>query len=80
MDDRRIRNLYMGFSGANLFYDSFLTDVTTADRMDKVSAWGYSMGYIGGSTIPFVASIILVMFGAKLFPLLHLVDRSPPGR
>lgn len=69
---------YLGFSGANLFYDSFLTDVTTVDRMDKVSAWGFSMGYIGGSTIPFLISISLVMFGAKLFPILNLVDASLP--
>ncbi len=70
---------YLGFSGANLFYDSFLTDITTADRMDKVSAWGFSMGYIGGSTIPFLISIALVMFGANLFPLLHLVDPALPA-
>lgn len=34
----------IGFSCSNLFYDSFLTDVTTNDRMDKVSSWGYAMG------------------------------------
>lgn len=53
---------YIGFSGSCLFYDSFLTDVTTVDRMDRISAKGYAMGYIGGSTIPFLASIALVMF------------------
>ena len=32
--------------------------------MDKVSSWGYAMGYIGGSTIPFVISIaMLIVFG-----------------
>ncbi len=53
----------IGFSGSCLFYDSMLTDVTSKEKMDRVSAWGYAMGYIGGSTIPFLGAIALMTFG-----------------
>ncbi len=56
----------VGFNGSLLFADSMLTDITTPDRMNRVSAWAYSMGYIGGSTIPFVISILLISFGESI--------------
>jgi len=38
----------IGFSCANLFYDSLLVDVAEEKDMDFVSSMGFSFGYIGG--------------------------------
>jgi len=51
----------IGYSAANIFYDSMLTDVTDDARMDMVSSHGYAWGYIG-SCIPFVLGIVLILF------------------
>lgn len=47
----------MGYTAANIFYDAFLVDVTTDERMHKVSSAGYAWGYIG-SALPFCLFII----------------------
>jgi len=56
----------IGFSGSCVFYDGFLPDVTTDERMDVVSTYGYGLGYIGGSTIPLLISMALLQFGSKI--------------
>lgn len=56
----------VGFNAAGLYYDAFLTDVTTEDRMDRVSTMGYGMGYIGGSTIPLVIFLVMNLMGIAM--------------
>ena len=61
----------IGFAGANVFYDSFLTDVTPPERMDRLSSAGYAWGYVG-STVPFIVAMAVVMAGPR-FDLLSTV-------
>lgn len=49
----------LGFSGANVFYDAFLTDVSTEKNMDKVSSLGFAFGYVA-SLIPFFFCFLFI--------------------
>ena len=51
----------VGYSCSLVFYDAMLSDVTTPERMDRVSSQGYAWGYIG-SCVPFIASLAVVLF------------------
>lgn len=41
----------LGFMGGNVFYDSLLLDVASPGFLSRVSALGYSLGYIGGGIL-----------------------------
>ena len=40
-----------GFSGSNIFYDSLLPFVSSRDDLDRTSALGFSLGYLGGGVL-----------------------------
>jgi UMF1 family MFS transporter len=48
----------VGFAGSLVFYNSFLPEVASVDKMDAVSAKGFSMGYIG-SVILLIVNLVL---------------------
>jgi len=50
----------IGFSGGNIFYDSLIVGVAEPRKMDLVSAFGFSMGYLGGGLLFFVNVTMLL--------------------
>lgn len=36
------------FGAANVFYNAYLVDITTEDKRDSVSSYGFALGYVGG--------------------------------
>ncbi len=51
----------IGFSAGNIFYDALLTDVSAPDALDRNSALGYGLGYLGGG----------LLFGLNVLATLH---------
>jgi len=51
----------IGFSTGNIFYDALLTDVSAPDALDRNSALGYGLGYLGGG----------LLFGLNVLATLH---------
>ena len=58
----------IAYSCSLTFYDSMLNDVTTEERMDEVSSYGYAWGYIG-SCIPFTIALVFYILGPDIVGL-----------
>jgi UMF1 family MFS transporter len=50
----------IGFAGSLVFYNAFLPEVATEDKMDRVSARGFAFGYTG-SVILLIINLVLYM-------------------
>ena len=48
----------IGFSGSIVFYNAYLPEIATEDQYDRLSAKGFSMGYIG--------SVLLLIFNLAM--------------
>ncbi len=61
----------IGYAGSLVFYNAFLPEIATRDRMDDVSARGFALGYVG-SVLLLIVNLVLILnyetfgFGSKL--------------
>ena len=51
----------IGFSGANIFYDSLLVTVSKEEERNRTSALGFSLGYLGGGIL-FLLNVIMFLY------------------
>ncbi len=51
----------IGYAGSLVFYNAYLPEIATEDQVDKVSAKGYSLGYIG-SVLLLVFNLLMILF------------------
>ncbi|MES9919466.1 MAG: MFS transporter [Candidatus Thiodiazotropha sp.] len=54
----------LGFSGGNIFYDALMVSVTQKQNYDKVSAYGFAFGYLGGGVL-FTFNVLMTLFPAS---------------
>ncbi|MFQ5583757.1 MAG: MFS transporter [Calditrichia bacterium] len=50
----------IGFSGANIFYDSLLPHIASEKNIDTVSGLGFSLGYLGGGLL-FLLNVLMYL-------------------
>jgi UMF1 family MFS transporter len=58
----------IGYSGGFVFYNSYLPEIATPDMQDKVSAKGFTYGYIGSVLLQLVCFVFVLkpeLFGIK---------------
>ncbi len=70
----------IGFSGSLIFYDAFLPEIAEKKDHDRISARGYTMGYIG-SVILLVVNLAMVQMPDLFFlpKSVHLFGREWGG-
>ena len=60
----------IGFYGSQVFYNSYLPDIASEDDMDRISARGFSFGYIGSVLMQMIGfALVITMTADKALPL-----------
>lgn len=69
----------VGYSGSIVFYNAFLPEIAPPEIQDKVSAKGYSLGYIG-SVILLIFNLLMIMKPEWFFSIdAYAADLSAGG-
>lgn len=54
----------IGFFGSGVFYDALLVQVARPEEADRVSAFSFALGYLGGGLL-FLVNVLMVLFPAR---------------
>lgn len=56
----------IGFAGSLVFYNAYLPEIATKEHFDRLSAKGFSLGYIGG-VILLIFNLALILFPQLIY-------------
>ncbi|MCP9752541.1 MFS transporter [Ferruginibacter sp. HRS2-29] len=59
----------IGFYGSQVFYNSYLPEISSEKDMDRISAKGYTMGYIGSVIMQMIGFALVMFMPAGELPL-----------
>lgn len=58
----------IGFWGGLVFYNSFLPDIASHNDMDKISARGFALGYLGSSILLILCLVFITVMKGQGYP------------
>lgn len=59
----------IGFYGSQVFYNSYLPEIADEDMRDRVSARGFSFGYIGSVIMQMIGFLLVILMPDSSLPL-----------
>jgi UMF1 family MFS transporter len=66
---------YIGFGGANVFYDSLLPHIARPEDMDYVSSKGFALGYLGGGILLAINIVMILFWDSIGLPSVEMASR-----